>query len=196
MKALSLYQPWAWLITTPDPKRPRFPIKDVENRLWRLPVLFTVPQRIYIHASATWVDIPAQIHQRLEQRGIYIPDKKELPQGAIVGEVSITASSRDSKSEWADTGRWAFELEYPTAYETPIPCKGQQRFWEPPSDIMEPTIHKEQFDCCECGDYRQDHDLETGRCRMPDNMAHGMKPCLGFRLFHMASEIPEPFRSS
>ncbi len=51
------------------------------------------------------------------------------------------------------------------------------------------------FNECECGDYRQDHDLETGRCRMPDNMAHGMQPCLGFKLFHMASEIPEPFRS-
>lgn len=55
--------------------------------------------------------------------------------------------------------------------------------------------HAEDFDECECGDYRQDHDLETGQCRMPNNMAHGMKPCLAFKFFRVASEIPEPFRS-
>ncbi len=56
-------------------------------------------------------------------------------------------------------------------------------------------FHKVDFDECECGDYRQDHDPETGRCRMPDNIAHGMEPCLGFKLTRAALEIPEPFRS-
>ena len=37
-------------------------------------------------------------------------------------------------------------------------------------------------DECECGDYRKDHINGTGRCRMPDDLCHGFKPCLRFRL--------------
>lgn len=195
MKALSLLQPWAWLIVTPDPARPHFPLKDVENRSWRLPALFTLPRRIYVHASATWVDIPSQIHQRLERRGIYIPAKEELTLGAIIGEISILTATRHSQSAWAENGQWGFELMYPTAYETPIPCKGQQRLWQPPEDIMEPPYTLADFGVCTCGNHFRDHDPETGRCRMHDGIPHGEPSCQGFRLLYKATEIPEPFRS-
>ena len=38
------------------------------------------------------------------------------------------------------------------------------------------------LDECDCGDYRRDHIDGTGRCTMPDNLSHGFKPCLKFRL--------------
>lgn len=38
------------------------------------------------------------------------------------------------------------------------------------------------LDECECGDYRREHEGGTGRCRMPDDLCHGFKPCLQFRL--------------
>ena len=36
-------------------------------------------------------------------------------------------------------------------------------------------------DVCECGDYRYQHENGTGKCRMPDDMSHGFKPCLAFK---------------
>jgi len=38
------------------------------------------------------------------------------------------------------------------------------------------------FDICECGDYRHQHENGVGKCRMPDDLCHGFKPCLEFRL--------------
>lgn len=37
-------------------------------------------------------------------------------------------------------------------------------------------------DVCECGDYRRQHEDLTGRCLLPNNLAHGFKPCRAFRL--------------
>ena len=196
MKALSLMQPWAWLIVTPDPERPNYPLKDVENRTWRLPMTFVVPQRIYVHASLRWDrDAFEVMREVIYQKNIDVPIKEELTFGAIIGEVTIMGCVTESDNPWF-MGPYGFQLMNPTFYETPIACKGQLGFWKPPTDIMEPTINKEQFDWCECGDYRRDHDPETGRRIMPSSRkAHGMQPCLAFKLFHAASTIPEPFRS-
>lgn len=197
MRALSLLQPWAWLIVQPDPERPHYPLKDIENRKWDLPKSFELPQRIYVHASLTWDDIPFEIlREVIAQKNIEVPTKDELTFGAIVGEVTIVGSTTlpTSHNPWF-VGPYGFELMHPRPYDTPILCRGQLKFWTPPQEIMEPRYVLIDFDECECGDYRQDHDLETGRCRMPDNMAHGMKPCLAFKLFRPAMEVPEPFRS-
>ncbi len=43
MKALSIRQPWAWLIVNG--------YKDVENRTWDCPRTFHPPERIYVHAG-------------------------------------------------------------------------------------------------------------------------------------------------
>lgn len=49
------------------------------------------------------------------------------------------------------------------------------------------------FDSCECGDYRHQHDRGLGRCQMPNDGTHGFKPCLAFRLSKAATEIPEAY---
>ena len=44
MKALSIRQPWAWLICRG--------FKDIENRNWKLPAYgFSPPGRVYVHAG-------------------------------------------------------------------------------------------------------------------------------------------------
>ncbi len=67
------------------------------------------------------------------------------------------------------------------------------------SDAAEASVKPQygtmDFDECECGDYRQDHDPDTGRCRKSHNRANGMRPCLAFKLVLVATEIPEGFRS-
>ena len=192
MRALSLSQPWAWLITTPDPARPTFPLKDIENRTWKLPTKsFDIPQRIYVHATLQMAELSYQIIRDIfPPKDVEIPPKDELALGAIIGEVTIMSCVTESDSPWFQ-GPYGFRLQYPRVYDTPIKCKGQLYFWQPPQDLMEPTYSNVDFDVCECGDYRMQHDLATGRCRMPDNISHGMKPCLGFRLRHEATEIPE-----
>jgi hypothetical protein len=37
------------------------------------------------------------------------------------------------------------------------------------------------LDVCACGDFRHQHENGTGKCNMPDDLCHGMEPCLQFR---------------
>lgn len=57
--------------------------------------------------------------------------------------------------------------------------EGQAVLRMSPADIV--PIHHD-LDECECGDYRRDHVNGTGRCRMPDDLNHGLQPCEAFRL--------------
>lgn len=68
--------------------------------------------------------------------------------------------------------------------------------WDFGADRQEKKPHypNREFDVCECGDYRQDHDPDTDRCRKSHNRANGMRPCLAFKLVLVATEIPEAFR--
>jgi len=38
----------------------------------------------------------------------------------------------------------------------------------------------ECLEVCECGDYRYQHENRTGKCKMPNDMCHGFRPCLKF----------------
>ena len=147
MKALSIRQPWAWLIVNGFPimeavdngdgsQRVEFSgkvaLKSIENRTWPLPTRFPVPQRVYVHAGVRrdhdallWLmgkGLPAGIALMLES--------DRIPRGAIIGEVTITDCVTESKSFWF-TGPYGFVLSDPVAYETPIPCKGRLGFFEP-----------------------------------------------------------------
>lgn len=139
MKALSIKQPWAWLICSG--------YKDVENR--SRPTDFR--GRIYVHAGAK-VDqsaipiqdyrisigpqsfIPADVSRRMCIEAI-----DDWKQGAIIGEVDITdckfrfGEELDSLySKWHEPGRYGLVLANPVLYEKPIPCKGKLGFFEPP----------------------------------------------------------------
>ncbi len=127
MKALSIRQPWAWLIAKG--------YKDIENRTWRLnhpSCAKNVPMRIYIHASKHrdnkeslgfiykifGADIPHQVFELSPK--FY---------GAIIGEVDIIGCVSESKSPWF-IGPYGFILANPVLYDKPIPYKGQLGFFE------------------------------------------------------------------
>jgi hypothetical protein len=156
MKALSLQEPYAWLIVqkTYGTK----PIKDVENRRWKLPKEFKIPQRIYVHASLTMYDVSLQnimelmsAVQWLEQRDAlhamyslwetYKSRREELKKfryfGHIIGEVDITGckyrfpdENDNLYSRWAMAGQYGFTLANPVLYKNPISYKGQLKFFE------------------------------------------------------------------
>jgi len=50
--------------------------------------------------------------------------------------------------------------------------------------------HSPDFDVCECGDYRRDHEDGSGYCRMPNNLCHAFKECLTFRISQRADGLP------
>ena len=110
MLALSVKQPWAWLIV--------HGLKTIENRTW--PTKFR--GRIYLHASKSF-DVALVVRC---QQGRIIPN---LQRGAIIGEVDIVDCVAESDSPWF-TGPYGFVLRNPVAYEYPIPWRGKQRFFE------------------------------------------------------------------
>ena len=118
MKALSIRQPWAWLIVNG--------YKDIENRVrptqLRGRVMIHAGKAVDSYALALWLSDSVL-------RAIPMPNIQELVTGAIIGEVDITGCVTASKSPWF-TGPYGFVLANPKAYEQPIPCKGKLGFFE------------------------------------------------------------------
>ncbi len=123
MKALSIKQPWAWLICKG--------FKDVENRDWAT----KFRGRIYVHAGVSKSEMDketlAWILKRLNnkqaaQLGLMY---ERLSYGAIIGEVDIVDCVAGSDSPWW-IGPYCFILANPVLYEKPIPYRGQLGFFE------------------------------------------------------------------
>jgi hypothetical protein len=132
MKALSIKQPWAWLICKG--------IKDVENRTWHIhmPPLLNypaIPRRIYVHTgnqidNRAWLFIEGRIDEDIRYELKELIWRNSLPRGAIIGEVDIIGCTDKSDSPWF-TGPYALMLAGGILYDDPIPCKGQLGFFEP-----------------------------------------------------------------
>lgn len=122
MRALSIRQPWAWLVVNG--------YKDIENRTWST----EFRGRVYIHAGQRMMtdDYPEQ-REQISSAGIVIPAK--LARGAIVGEVTITGCRSSSDSPWF-CGPYGFLLEDPVAYEHPIPYRGQLGFFAVDENLL------------------------------------------------------------
>ena len=127
MKVLSVRQPWAYLIVAG--------YKDIENRKWytnhRGPLL--------IHASKGVDPDDFMPKQRayIESAGIVIPE--DLPRGAIVGSVNLTAvrwssqgydgasrfyTAPDNYSNPWFEGPYGFEMADAVQFHQPIPYRG------------------------------------------------------------------------
>lgn len=82
IRALSIRQPWAWLIV--------HEIKDVENRTWKT----NFRGRVLIHASKK-IDLAAYDNVRYG-----LPRPEDLETGGIVGVAEIVDCVEKSKSQW------------------------------------------------------------------------------------------------
>lgn len=117
MKALSIRQPWAWLIVNGH--------KDIENRSW--PTRFRGPVLIHAAKGMTGAEYNDAYHFALEV-GIKIPSFNDLERGGIVGQATVIGCSDDSLSPWF-FGKFGFELA--EAKVLPFkPCKGRLGFFE------------------------------------------------------------------
>ena len=146
MKALSIRQPWAWLICAGIPLTEAVDLgggrstvkfsnkailKDIENRDWPLPRDFELPQRIYVHAPKT-VDGDAMywlMKMGFAPMMVMMLYSDKIPKGCIIGEVDIVDCVTESQSPWF-LGPYGFVLANPVIYKEPIPYKGQLGFFE------------------------------------------------------------------
>lgn len=98
MIALSVRQPWAWLIVSGW--------KDVENRTRRIG--YRGP--LLIHASKTPDPELAFIREELAALEIHVPE--DLDYGGVVGQVTVTDCVTESDSPWFE-GPFAYVLDDP-----------------------------------------------------------------------------------
>ena len=141
MKALSIKQPWAWLIC--------IGVKDIENRDWKIgrrthqcPLsdrdqkYFTikVPERVYVHAGKVF-DRAGYLsifnNPRVDEffkgdildrwGGVHL----DADFGAIIGEVDITGCVERSDSPWF-VGKYGLVLANPVLYDKPVPYRGHE----------------------------------------------------------------------
>jgi hypothetical protein len=121
MRALSIRQPWAWLILHAG--------KDVENRNWqpRNPNL-RFRGTCYVHASLACEPIDADLRAFVQRvAGLDIPT--DLPRGGIVGQVDVIDVVRASSSPW-----FSGPLGLLLANAKPLPfapCRGALGFFKP-----------------------------------------------------------------
>ena len=109
--ALSVWQPWAWLLVAGR--------KDTENRRWRT----THRGRLWIHASLRF---DQAAYDALIAEGINLPPTEALPRGALVGAVELLGCVRDSQSPWAVPGQWHWQMGRHWMLPQPIPMRGKQ----------------------------------------------------------------------
>ncbi|MGY4663183.1 hypothetical protein ACVWZ9_003977 [Pseudomonas chlororaphis] len=121
MKALSIRQPWAWLIIHGG--------KDIENRSWHT----KYRGRFLVHASqgmtraqynaASWVAGPL---------GVNLPRFEDLQRGGIVGSVELVDCITASDSPWY-MGEVGLVLHDPMPLPF-TPLKGRLGFFEAPAE--------------------------------------------------------------
>ena len=117
MKAISVRQPWAWLIVGGH--------KNIENRSRNT----KFRGRVLIHASQTMTDNDILSALDIcEEQGVQLPD--EVATGAIVGMATIVDVVTQSTSPWF-AGEYGYVLSSPVALP-PIQCKGALGFWNFP----------------------------------------------------------------
>ncbi len=121
MIALSIRQPWAWLIVNG--------FKDVENRIWRT----GYRGQFLIHAGATMTKADYQacilfIAGIARNRRVPAYDALKAECGGIVGHARLVDCVSHSTSPWF-VGDFGFELA--DAQTLPFqPCKGRLQFFE------------------------------------------------------------------
>lgn len=131
MKALSLTQPWAWLVAHGP--------KSIENRVWNT----TFRGYFLIHAAKgmkadDWYS--ANAFAQAIDPGICIPQPAQLERGGIIGSaflqyVMSPCAPDERESDWHMPEQFGFVLAEREVLPF-TPCKGALGFWRVPTDVL------------------------------------------------------------
>lgn len=165
MKALSVWQPWAYLLMHPEAAKPP---KDIENRGWKPPMTGV----ILLHASRTFdktgyewilsevlrgrIDITNEALFAINEmekafiRGGTVLELAAAGFGALLGKITVTGWIQGSRSPWY-CGPIGWMMANPQPFPQPIACMGRQGLFNvdleglgarPPASG--PSINKEE----------------------------------------------------
>ena len=124
MKTLTVCPGWAELFFLPkDPK-------DVENRSWPT----SHRGHLLIHAGKSKKAIALARAYCLSE---HLPFITPPVFGAIIGIVEVVGCDRISKSRWAMSNHYHWQIANPRLFAEPIDCNGSLSLWTPSIEIME-----------------------------------------------------------
>lgn len=117
MKALSVQQPWAWLLVNGP--------KDVENRTWRTdytgPLLIHAPRTV---DTSSWNFIAERVSARVLKHLRDACAAGKMPTQAIIGRVELVMCVESSPSRWFE-GPYGLMVVNPMRIETPVKYSGR-----------------------------------------------------------------------
>lgn len=118
LRALSIWQPWAWLIAQG--------FKDIENREWHTHVRGWV----LIHASKHRMSRAdyASAEMMAQRNGVTLPLREACPFGAFVGAMRIDEVMLRSASPWF-VGPYGFRIGAAKAFAEPVEAIGNLGFF-------------------------------------------------------------------
>jgi len=135
MKAISLWQPWAWAIL--------YAGKDVENRIWRTHyrgplLLHAAKRRPTVSEMRSFSDLLFSIYDDGKQAAKLVIEACEAQRGGIVGRVDVVDCVRGHESRWAfeDQFQWVLENAQVLPFKA---VKGERGFFEVDYDAPEPA---------------------------------------------------------
>lgn len=120
--ALSVQQPWAWLIVNG--------YKDIENRDWATKVRGIIG----VHAGKTF-DREGYQFIRVTHPDIPMPNIGEFEMGGIVGRTTIVDCVTASRSRWFE-GKYGFVVKDSEPLRL-MPCRGMLGFFRPVLAVAE-----------------------------------------------------------
>lgn len=153
MKALTLKQPWAYLVCSG--------VKNIENRTWKCPEKY-IGKRVLIHAGYAKqksIQNTLSIEQFKEYNKTAREDKRQFFKGCVLGSVRIIDCFINHPSIWAEKtggGKTVYNwiLEDAILFDKPIlDVKGKLSFWESNHEILV---------CPKCGSHCLHNNSDVG----------------------------------
>ena len=127
--ALSIRQPWAWLIVNG--------YKDIENRDW--PTTFR--GNLLVHAGITLTrKYYDEVCAELDAAGLLpadLPSFEAMPRGGFVGWTHVVDCTEDHPSPWKQEGTHGFVLQDSEPMDF-VPYKGRLGFFNVPRSVIAP----------------------------------------------------------
>jgi len=143
MRAITVYQPWAYAIAHLG--------KGYENRTWPPPAA-AVGRPLAIHAGRTFDERGARF---IEELGLALPPRSEMPTGALVAVCRLAGvvmpADPQSDDPWF-RGPFGWRLDERRPLARPVPIVGKQGLWEAPDHLLASWRDVAAGTCAECGE--------------------------------------------